>query len=169
MNFEPVPHNETDGQHAASFPSPLLAEQLGEAAHFQPAVKQLRVLAAICEEALALSTREMQALSCPQEYSAFEFHQKRKDLLPRLKESLIALRECRRSWLGISPSARALCSDVKPLFQTLEGLLMKVLLLDRENQQALLKRGLLPAQHLPSAASRHPHCVADLYRRHSGN
>jgi len=43
----------------------------------------------------------------------------------------------------------------------------QVLLLDRENQQALLRRGLLPARHLPAAAVQRPHCVADAYRRHT--
>jgi hypothetical protein len=46
-------------------------------------------------------------------------------------------------------------------------LLMKVLLLDRDNQQALLRHGLVPARQLPSSAVQQPHCVADAYRRHS--
>ena len=42
---------------------------------------------ALCEEVLALAAAEHQALSAPAEYQPFLFHQRRKDLLPRLEES----------------------------------------------------------------------------------
>ena len=127
----------------------------------------LRVHLALCEEAMALTIRENQALGNQSGYSPFEFYHKRKDLLPRLEESLMALRKWRNRWQQAGPAERAGCSEVKALFQSVQTLLMKVLLLDRENQQALLRRGLLPAQHLPSRAAQQPHCVADAYRRHS--
>jgi hypothetical protein len=44
---------------------------------------------------------------------------------------------------------------------------MKILLLDRENQQAMLRRGLVPARHLPPPAAQRPHFVAGLYQRHA--
>jgi len=64
-------------------------------------------------------------------------------------------------------AAHAGCAEVKSLFRPYRVLLMRVLLLDRENQQALLRHGLLPARHLPATAGQQPHCVADLYRRHA--
>ncbi|MCC6233741.1 MAG: hypothetical protein IT580_13910 [Verrucomicrobiales bacterium] len=42
---------------------------------------------------------------------------------------------------------------------------MKILLLDRENEQALLRHGLVPARELPSVNRQRPHFVSDLYRR----
>lgn len=137
-------------------------------ASFEEALaRDLRAHLALCEEAMGLTARENQALSREAGYSAFEFYQQRKNLLPRLEESLMALRKWRNHWQQASSGERAGCSEVKALFQSVQTLLMKVLLLDRENQQALLRRGLLPAQHLPSRAVQQPHCVADLYRRHS--
>jgi len=53
------------------------------------------------------------------------------------------------------------------MLQSLHALLIKLLLLDRENQQTLLNQGLLPAEQLPPSAGQQPHCVADLYRRHA--
>jgi hypothetical protein len=44
---------------------------------------------------------------------------------------------------------------------------MKFLQLDRENQQSLLRRGLVPPRHLPAVAAQQPHYVAGLYRRHA--
>jgi hypothetical protein len=129
--------------------------------------KDLRAHLTLCQEAMVLSVRENQALMGQSGYSCFEFYQKRKDLLPRLEESLMALRNWRNRWQQASSSERESCSEVKALFQSVQTLLMKALLLDRENQQALLRHGLLPAQHLPSRVAQQPHCVADVYRRHS--
>jgi len=42
---------------------------------------------------------------------------------------------------------------------------MKIVLLDRENEQALLRRGLVPPTQLPSVNRQRPHFVAELYRR----
>jgi hypothetical protein len=55
---------------------------------------------------------------------------------------------------------------VKELFQSVQGLVMKLLLLDRENQQALLRRGLVPTRHLATAAVQQPNFVASVYKRH---
>jgi len=44
---------------------------------------------------------------------------------------------------------------------------MKLLLLDRENQQALLQRGLVPPCHLATAAVQQPNFVANVYKRHT--
>jgi hypothetical protein len=135
---------------------------------FEPGlVQDLRTHLALCQEVMSLAARENQSLSSTSGYVPFEFYQKRKNLLPRLEESLIALRKWRCRWQQADPAERAGCPEVKALFQSVQSLLMKVLLLDRENQQALLRHGLLPARQLPSSAVQQPHCVADVYRRHS--
>jgi hypothetical protein len=135
---------------------------------FQTGFEQdLRAHLALCEKVMDLAVRENQALSNPSSYSPFEFYHHRKNLLPRLEESLMALRKWRYRWQQAGQAERADGSDVKALFQSVQSLLMKVLLLDRENQQALLRHGLVPARQLPSSAVQQPHCVADVYRRHA--
>ena len=57
--------------------------------------------------------------------------------------------------------------EVVDLFQTIQSLVMKTLLLDRENQQALLRRGMVPAISLPAVGAQQPHFVAGLYRQHA--
>jgi hypothetical protein len=42
---------------------------------------------------------------------------------------------------------------------------MKFILLDRENEQGLLRRGMVPARELPSVNRQRPHFVAELYLR----
>jgi hypothetical protein len=128
---------------------------------------ELRKYLVLCEEILTLAARENQALSGQTAYQSFEFHQKRKGLLPDLESAAIKLRHHRMIWQQASASEREQCKEVKPLFQSIQSLLMKVLLLDRENQQAMLRRGLVPAKHLPAAAVQQPHYVASLYQRNS--
>ena len=131
-------------------------------------IADLRAYQTLCDEALVLTTRENQALSGGGDYQPFEFYQLRTGLLPKLETALVQLRKWREIWLRVSPAERAGCSEVKVLFQSVQCLLMKLLLLDRENQQALLRRGLVPPRHLASAAAQvqKPNFVANVYKRH---
>ncbi len=131
-------------------------------------IADLRSYQTICDEALTLTSRENQALSAGGNYEPFEFYQLRRSLLPRLENALVQIRKWREIWLRVSPAERAGCSEVKVLFQSVQSLLMKLLLLDRENQQALLRRGLVPPRHLPTAAAQvqQPNFVANVYKRH---
>jgi hypothetical protein len=128
-------------------------------------IVELQTYLKLCEEILALSVRENVALSGQAGYQPFEFDQKRKNLLPNLESVSDKLRQRRIIWQQASASERAQCQEAKPLFLNIQNLLMKMLLLDRENQQAMLRRGLVPARHLPAAAARQPHYVANLYQR----
>jgi hypothetical protein len=122
----------------------------------------LQSFRALCEDVLGLVTRESQALSGQNDYRPGEFNQTRIHLLPELESALINLRKKRQSRRQTTQS-----EEITKLFQTIQSLLMKVLHLDRENQQALLRRGLVPAKHLPPVAAQQPHYVAGLYRQHS--
>ncbi|HAV61190.1 MAG TPA: hypothetical protein DCY13_02355 [Verrucomicrobiales bacterium] len=93
----------------------------------------------------------------------------RQALLPRLNESLDILRRHRVSWTQASPEERARHPQIAGLLRQSQDLIMKIIVQDRENEQALLRRGLVPPQHLPSANRQRPHYVADLYRRQFGD
>ncbi len=99
--------------------------------------------------------------------SALRILQGRKALLSRLGEVLNLLRTWRLAWQRLDAPERARYSEVKPLLQVVQDSLVKILVLDRENQQALLRRGLVPAQYMPSFTSQPPHHAAQVYRRHS--
>ena len=129
-------------------------------------VHDLREHLGCCETALALATEENRALNGGGDFQLLEFQEQRKRLLSGLDSSLLRLRTWRQAWQQFAPADRERCADVKPLFQKIQDLLMRVLMLDRENQQALLRRGLVPPQHLTLAAGpQPPHYVANLYRR----
>lgn len=126
----------------------------------------LRAFVALCEDVLTLVTRENQALASSKTYQPGEFHRWRKRLIPELESALTRLRKQRLARRQTGP-ATSHPEEIKGLFQAIQGLLMKILFLDRENQRALLRYGLVPAKHLPPVATQQPHYVAGLYRRHS--
>jgi len=121
----------------------------------------------LCREFLTVFTEENQTLRQPQPWSANLFNAERKRLLPRLESGLIELRSLRPWWERMPAGQREACGEIMTLFRDIQNLLPRLLLLDRENQQQMLRRGLVPAAHLPPVASQQPHFVANLYRRHT--
>ena len=121
----------------------------------------------LCREFLALFTDENQTLRRPQPWSSISFNEERKRLLPRLESGLIKLRSFRQWWERMPAGQRESCGEIKNLFRDIQNLLPRLLLLDRENQQEMLRRGLIPATQLPPVASQRPNFVANLYQRHA--
>jgi hypothetical protein len=119
----------------------------------------------LCEEILALTQSENRSLRDPERSSQFESYQARKGVLPRLNSALQALRRNQAAWNLLPPSERAQRQEVLTLVRKSQDLIMKILMLDRENEQCMLRRGLVPSRHLPAPARQRPHFVADLYRR----
>ena len=129
--------------------------------------RELREYLDLCREFLTLFTEENQALRRPQPWATATFTEERKRLLPRLESGLIKLRSFRLWWERMPAGQRESCGEVKDLFRDIQNLLPRLLLLDRENQQEMLRRGLVPATQLPPAASQRPNFVANMYRRHA--
>lgn len=119
----------------------------------------------LCQELLLTVEREGQTLRRSDNPSLFEFYQLRKNLLPRLNQSLDTLRRHRVSWQKFSLDERARHPEIGMLLRQNQDLTMKIILLDRENEQCLLRRGLVPPRELPSVNRQRPHFVAELYRR----
>ena len=132
-------------------------------------IVELRAFIGLCEKVLALAVREHQFLTGRMDYEPGEFSQRRKDLLPGLDSALIKLRSLRKLKQQEDRAGRVQSGEIKMLSQTIQALLMKILLLDRESQQLMLHHGLVPARHLPPADGQRPHYVAGLYQRHSPN
>ena len=132
-------------------------------------IDYLRQQQCLYKEMLVMVDREGQNLQRFENGNAFEDFQAKKSLLPQLSQSLEQLREQRISWQNVTPDQRAKHPEVASLIRQNQDLIMKIIVLDRENEQTLLRRGLVPAQGLPSVHRQHPHFVADLYRRRSAS
>ena len=114
---------------------------------------------------MAIAEGESQALRRADQPSLFEFCQLKKNLLPRLNQTLDNLRKHRVRWQSLSSDERARHPEIGPLLRRNQDLAMKFILMDRENEQGLLRRGLVPVRELPAANRQRPHFVAGLYRR----
>lgn len=91
--------------------------------------------------------------------------QARKGLLPRLDESLHRLRMHCVSWRRLGARERAQQPGIAPLLRQTQETILKVILLDRENEQSYLRRGLVPARELASLPRCRPGHVAERYQR----
>ena len=132
-----------------------------------PLLNDLRDHQTLCRELLLVAERESQALRTNQTAQLDEVYRMKRLLLPRLKESLEVVRRHRLSWQALTPAERSAQPDVQFLVRQVQDVTMRVILLDRENEQGLLRRGLIPARELAAAQQQQqrPHFVADLYRR----
>lgn len=73
----------------------------------------------------------------------------RRDILPRLEEALQRIRNHRSYWLSLSPEVRSTKHEIRDLLRQNQDLIMRMILLDRENEQLLLRRGLIPLSIFP--------------------
>lgn len=119
----------------------------------------------LSREILSLSERESQALRQAQADVLQEISDLRRLLLPRLGESLEKVRQHREHWQTLTPAERAAQPEIAYLVRQTQDLIMRVLLLDRENEQGLLRLGLVPAREMNAVSGQRPHFVAGLYRR----
>jgi hypothetical protein len=69
----------------------------------------------------------------------------------------------------MTPVERGQNPAIAPLLRQNQDLIMKIIVLDRENEQTLLRRGLVPPRQLPSLNRQRPHFVTELYRRGGSN
>lgn len=125
----------------------------------------LRAQQSLCRDLLALAERESQWLRSGQQDGSFDATAARKALLPELTQIVSSLRRHREAWQKLTPAERAAQPEITFLIRQVQDLIMRVILLDRENEQGLLRRGLIPAREIPPAQQQRPHFVAGLYRK----
>jgi len=130
-------------------------------------VHDLKTHRNLCEAILALASKENSELRAQPENSNPERVGQRKKFLAQLTDSLNKIREHRIAWMRLEPSVRQGHPEIAELLRENQNLIMRILVLDRENEQALLRKGLVPLRHVPSANRQRPHFVASMYQRNS--
>lgn len=115
---------------------------------------------------LTIASQEEQTLRSPDGYASGVHDAPRRRKLREMDRTLAVLRDQRLSWQSLSPAERDKHPDIHRLIRTTQELGMKVIRMDRGNEQSLLRRGLLPARCLPAAESQRPNYVTGLYQRH---
>jgi hypothetical protein len=121
----------------------------------------------VCCKLLALAQKEAQALNSAESFPTATIQEERRALLNRLESALHSLSERRLLWQQLGTARQAHKAQLNQLIQTALDTIMRVLVLDRENEQSLLRRGLLPVRSLPPVEQSRPHCVARLHQHHA--
>lgn len=143
---------------------------------FSPAVESatedqmlagLREHLGVCNALLELAHKESEALRNPAPFPAIAIQLERKALLSRLESALSFLVQKRNLWQQSGPEILARNPQVARLHQIALDTIMRILVLDRENEQHLLRRGLMSPRALPTAEPSQPGFVARLYQRHA--
>ena len=139
----------------------------------------------VCSEILKLVEKESNLLRSRQAAEAFSFRSTRKNLLADLSDSLDKVRELRVAWLKLPPGQKQGHPEIAELLRENQNLIMKILVLDRENEQTRLRQGFVPARSAsavarpvapsvpaverpePKTAGKRPHFVASMYQRNA--
>ena len=111
----------------------------------------LRSHLALCGELLLMLERENQALRISNRPPSAEFSRIRKNLLPRLDQSVVQLRKHRMDWQRLDPGVRKQNPEVASLLRLNQDLALKIIFLGRENEEMLLRRGLHPSSQASAA------------------
>ncbi len=137
------------------------------AVHDDPIAEALREHLGVCGDLLLLAQEEAEALRQPGPFPAARLQAARKDLLVRLESSsrLVASQRNRSGQLSVEDCESP--TELVDLVQTTLDMIMRVLVIGRENEESLLRRGLLPARSLPRAEQSQPSFVALTYQRHA--
>src|SRR5687768_4927509 len=129
--------------------------------------QDLRTHRNLCEAILTLAAKENSVLRSANEEVKFDSSPQRKKFLAQLTESLDKIREHRIAWMRLEPTVRQGHPEIAELLRENQNLIMRILVLDKENEQALLRKGLVPLRHVPPANRQRPHFVSSMYQRNS--
>ena len=130
----------------------------------QALLRELREFQALCNEVSGRLSGESSSLVGTSNAPLLPLAPKR-ELLQRLSDRLLRLRAAREEWLLLPMAERVRYPEVTRLLRDLQDQLLKLVVLDRENEGHLLRRGLVPPAHLPSPHRQRPHFVTSLYQR----
>ncbi len=131
-----------------------------------PALEQeLRAHLNLCGELLAVVQREHQQLKTGHVDDLNALLQAREGMLDRLTRAQETLFAHKETWMALNPAQREKHPAISALIRQDLDLIMKIVSLDRENEQLLLRHKLVPANHLPPAQRQNPNLIAQMYKK----
>ena len=118
----------------------------------------------LCGEILAVIQQEHQQLKAGTVDDLSKLQSGREGMLERLTHGQSAISEHKEAWMRLSPAERQQHPDIAGALKQSTDLIMKIVSLDRENEQLMLRNKLVPPSHLPPAERQNPNLVAKLYK-----
>lgn len=121
----------------------------------------------VCDELLRLALQESESLRQAAPFPTARIQDERKALLARLESSSRLVASERNQWRETKPPGADASPELAELIRATLDRIMRILVIDRENEQNLLRRGLLPPRALPRPEQSQPSFLARTYERHA--
>ena len=118
----------------------------------------------LCGEILTIVQQEHQQLKAGTVDDLAAFQAGRHGMLARLDAAQQGILAHKESWTRLQPSQRQQRPDIARLLKQSTDLILKIVSMDRENEQLMLRNKLVPPNHLPPAQRQNPSLVAKLYK-----
>ena len=125
---------------------------------------QLQDHATLCGQILTIVQQEHQQLKAGTVDDLAAFQASRQGMLERLTPAQEGILAHKEAWTSLPPAQRQARPDIAQLLKQSTDLIMKIVSLDRENEQLMLRNKLVPPSHLPPAQRQNPSLVAKLYK-----
>jgi flagellar biosynthesis/type III secretory pathway chaperone len=119
---------------------------------------------ALCGEILTLVQQEHQQLKAGTVDDLTAFQAGRQGMLERLDAAQQGILDHQEAWTRLQPIQRQQRPDIAQLLKQSTDLILKIVSLDRGNEQLMLRNKLVPPSHLPPAQRQNPNLVAKLYK-----
>ena len=143
--------------HSAGTPNPS-HEELVALAH------ALQAHIDLCGEILVIVQQEHQQLKTNQVEDLAQLQTSRQGMLERLTAAQNEIAAHREVWNQLSNPQKQSMPEIGQRLKQSTDMIMKIVSLDRENEQLMLRNKLVPPGHLPPAGRQNPNLVAKIYK-----
>ena len=138
-------------------------QRIEVSAPFEVLKDELRAYTKVCEEINSIVQRENHLLKSNSPQGIYRFQQSRRELLERLVSTQQRISVHKASWVRVPAAARTKHPEVSAIMRKTMDLIMRTIVLDRENEQLLLRHQMVPPNALPSTRRQDPRFVTQLY------
>ena len=125
---------------------------------------ELQTHISLCGEILVVVQQEHQKLKTSAVDDLAALQAGRQGMLERLNAAQESILTHKEVWTRLQPTERQQRPDITNLLKQSTDLIMKIVSLDRENEQLMLRNKLVPPSHLPPAQRQNPNLVAKMYK-----
>ena len=118
----------------------------------------------LCDEILADVHQEHQSLKTNQVEDLTKLQNSRQGMLEKLTSAQGEITAHKDAWNALSKPQKQTMPEIGQRLKQCTDLIMKIVSLDRENEQLMLRNKLVPPGHLPPAERQNPNLVAKIYK-----
>ena len=118
----------------------------------------------LCGEVLATVQQEHQSLKTNQVEDLTQWQNSRQEMLERLTTAQAGISAHKDAWSALNSAQKQTMPEIGQRLKQCTDLIMKIVSLDRENEQLMLRNKLVPPGHLPPAERQNPNLVAKIYK-----